>query len=229
MSDNPVNALHGKRQTAVQTLAEGTDAPSLAADVNDDTLLAVQQELVEALGIIGPQTMDDTHKHGAVTNIIAAMVLADLQTGLDHSARLPTEYSDSGPAGVPHHHPLAEVKELPEPTVKALGEHYNVSEIIDYEGDSNYVLAVQMHLATALLELNGTRFPENYSAGCSLLAAMLLVDTIHNGHTELALETVTKTASGEEWQTEDDEPFEYETEAIDVEVIVPEEAHAKSQ
>ena len=224
MSTNPLQKLDGAGQTSLESLASQTEAPKFVEDADtDDTMLAIQQELVEALGIIGPQTMDDPNKYHAVRSIIAAMVLADTETGLDHSARLLEPQSDELTPGVPHYHPLNEIGELDEPMVKALGERYNVGEIIDYTPGDDFVLALQHHLASALLELNGTRFPQNYDAGCAILAAMLLVDETYEGHTELELENVTETASlsmGEDG--EEGEEFEYDTQSVSITIVRPE-------
>ena len=220
MSTNPLQKLDGAGQTALESLANQTEAPKFVEDADtDDTMLAIQQELVEALGIIGPQTMDDTNKRNAVISIIATMVLADTETDLEHSARLPESQSDERTPGVPHYHPLSEISKLDEPTVKALGEHYRVGEIIDYTPGDDFVLALQRHLASALLELNGTHFVQNYDAGCSILAAMLLVDETHKGHTELELEDVTRTASFEM-----SKEFEYETQSVSITIVRPEPA-----
>lgn len=220
MSTNPLQKLDGAGQTTLESLANQTEAPKFVEDTDtDDTMLAIQQELVEALGIIGPQTMDDPNKRNAVISIIATMVLADTETDLEHSARLPESQSDELTPGVPHHHPLSEISELGEPTVKALGEHYRVGEIIDYTPGDDFVLALQHHLASALLELNGTRFVQNYDAGCAILAAMLLVDETHEGHTELELENVTRTASFEM-----SEEFEYDTQSVSITIVRPEPA-----
>lgn len=225
MSTNPLQNLDGAGQTSLESLAKQTEAPTFVEDADtSDTMLAVLQELVEALGVIGPQTMDDSSKYHAVRSIIAAMVLADGETGLDHSATLPDADSDELNPGVPHYHPLNEIGELDEPTVNGLAERYNTEEIIDYTPDDDFILAIQGHLATALLELNGTHFAQSYTAGCAILAAMLLVDESFEGRTELELETITQTASLPETDDGDGEEFEYETQAIDITIVRPEPA-----
>lgn len=224
MSTNPLQNLDGAGQTSLESLANQTEAPNFVEDADtDDTMLAVLQELIEALGVIGPQTMDDSNKYHAVRSIIATMVLADTETELDHSAKLPETEADGLTPGVPHYHPLNEISELDEPTVDALGERYNVEEIIDYTTGNDFTLALQRQLASALLELNGTRFPQNYDAGCAILAAMLLVDESFDGHTELELENVTQTASlpGTE-DSDGGEEFEYETQSISITIVRPE-------
>ena len=226
MSTNPLQNLDGAGQTSLESLANQTNAPAFVEDADtSDSMLAVLQELVEALGVIGPHTMDDSNKYHAVRSIIAAMVLADGETELNHSATLPeTEENELNP-GVPHYHPLNELEELDEPTVNALGERYNVEEIIEYTASDDFILALQRHLASALLELNGTRFPQNYNAGCAILAAMLLVDDSFNGHTELELENVTETASLPGAEDDDgEEEFEYETQSISITIVRPEPA-----
>ena len=226
MSHNPIQKLSGVNERSLNWLAGQCDVYDLLDDEDDrhdDEMLAIGQELAEALGLIGPYIMDDTMKWNGIQQIIAAWVLLDRHSDLDRSARLPTEQCDGtgGDGGRgPHYDPMNEIDQLDEPTVEALGERYHVNDAIEYTPDENLQLVLQQHLGQALLELNGTRFPTNYEAGQSILAAMVRVDRTFDGRTKLKLEDVVDSFRMPPKEGEDEgELVEYDTQALTTSVI----------
>lgn len=223
VSESPIASIVDEGRTPLEDIAEANDIYSLTADPEDPILKSVQLSLVRALETIGPHTMDDSAKYAIVRHTIAAMVTVEADTTLDTPTTL--EGIESAGRG-PHYHPIAEVDQLEEPTVEALGERYSVADLLEDVADEPRPYQVQHQIALALLELNGARFPAAYTTGQCLLAAMVLADMAFDSTTELKVESVTDTYRSLVTEGDDEgELIEYETEAITIWVTAPTESH----
>lgn len=220
MEANPLSTLEEVDTATVNELADEHDVGELLDDeLPDDTMLAVQQMLFEALAFIGPHRMDDEGKWQTIQSILAGMVLADIETDQDGSSTLPTDAQEVS-VGRLHHNPLDEIDELDEPTVKALGKQYNVGDIIDYTPGDNFIIAIQTQLAGALLDLSMTRFRTKYDTGKAILAAMVLVDRYHDGYTELELNDIVNSYTRSASENEDGDVVEVEYDSKEVQTTV---------
>lgn len=221
MSQNPIQQLNSVDEATLEWLATKNNVYKYLEETegeHEHEVLNISQEIIEALSLIGPYTMDDSIKWNSIQHVLSALVLIDRHSGLDHPIRLPTEQCNnhSNPqARGPHYDPINEVEQLDEPTVEKLGEKYGVDNVIEYTPEGSLHLAIQRHLGQSLLELIGSTFPTQYELGQSILAAMVRVDRLIGGKTSLKLEDIVSSyrlppTDGEE----EGELMEYDTQAL---------------
>lgn len=192
---NPLETIADDGPKELTEVAKRYNLIDIEVPTEKEPTELILERLVEALEFIGPYTMDDSAKFNALQQLIAGMTLIDQVRDSDDSFRLRgREPHRRGQGRGPHYDPLGELDELDERTIEALGNRYNVAEVIDFDTQADsLVFRSQFHLASGLLELSGAHFSTEDQAVRAILAAMLLVDRLHDDSTVLEVETVQDT------------------------------------